>query len=120
MHTKDMPSAVDQNRLPRGEVRARFDVYRNSVMDKFDRGTVMLVQKPFKQQVSAKGYDFNTLRKEVKAEGIDATPPGRRTWLGRNTGLKLGQQYVLGINLNHPLMLGHLEDIEQTAGELTL
>jgi|TARA_R110000765_G_scaffold351263_4_gene441221 hypothetical protein len=116
MHTKGLPSTVDQNRLPRGEVKARFDVYRDSVVDKFDKGTVMLVQKPLKQHVSAFGYDYSLLQKEIKVEGINATPAGKRFWLGRNTGLKLGQQYVIGINLNHPEFIGHLEDIEQTSG----
>jgi hypothetical protein len=120
MHTKDLPSTVDQNRLPRGEVKARFDVYRDSVLDKFDRGTVMLVQKALKQHVAAVGYDYGMMRKEIKAEGIDATPAGRRFWLGRNTGLKLGQQYVQGINLVHPEFLGHLADIEETSGGLKL
>lgn len=120
MHTDGQPSTIDQTRVPRGEVKARFDVYRKNVGDPFDRGTVMLVQKSFKKAVSARGYDYNTLRKEVQDEGIDATPQTKRAWIGRDTALKLGQQYVFGINLNHPYMLGYLEDIELAAADMSL
>lgn len=120
MHTKDMPPALDHQRLPKGEVKARFDVYRNSAVDKFDRGTVMIVRKPFKKWVSSRGYDYNTLCKEVKAEGIDATPATKRFAIGRDTDLRLGQQYVFGINLCHPYMHGFLDTIQQNAEELTL
>jgi len=120
MHTKDTPPTLDHHRIPRGEVKARFDVYRNTALDKFTHGTVMLVRKPFKQWVSSRGYDYNTLCKEVKAEGIDATPATKRFAIGKDTELRLGQQYVFGVNLCHPYMHGFLDTIQQNAEGLTL
>jgi hypothetical protein len=124
MHTDGLPSTMDQTRVPRGEIKARFDKFRPGMKFKFDRGTVMIVQKQLKRWVSARGYDFNTLRKEVIAEGIDATPFSKRFWMGRNTSLDAGQQTVFGVNLNHELMKGYLDDIplapeEQTLGQLS-
>ena len=120
MHTKDMPPTLDPHRIPRGEVKARFDVYRTAPVDKFAHGTVMLVRKPFKQWVSSRGYDYSTLCKEIKAEGIDATPSTKRFAIGKDTALRLGQQYVFGVNLCHPYMHGFLDTIQQQAEGLTL
>ena len=44
--------------------------------------------------------------------------------MGRNTSLDAGQQTVFGVNLNHELMKGYLDDIplapeEQTLGQLS-
>ncbi len=120
MHTVSMPSTIDANRVPRGEVKARFDVYRASMSDKFDHGTVMLVRKQFKQWVSSRGYDYNTLCKEVASGGADATPSGKRFVISRNTSLKIGQQYVLGVNLNNEWMRGYLDEIQHNVEDVTL
>jgi len=119
-HTKGQHPNVDPYRVPRGEVKARFDVYRTDPMGKYDRGTVMIVRKQFKQWVSSRGYDFNTLRSEVAKENIDATPHTKRISISKDTSLKIGQQYVLGINLNHPYMNHYLDVAQQTADEMTL
>jgi len=120
MHTAGMPSSMDQTRMPRGEIKVRFDKYRSDMNSSFTHGTVMLVQKYFKQWVSSRGYDYNTLRKEMSDAGIDATPAKKRCWMGRNTGLKAGQQNVFGINLNHPEYIGYLEDTPITPQDATL
>lgn len=121
MHTVDMPPAVDSTRLPRGIVKARFDVYRKSTMDKFDKGTVMIVQKPFREWVSARGHDYNVVRREIANEGADATPSSKRFNMGKNTALKAGQQYVFGINLCNMRFAAFLDEIEQHVVEdLTL
>ena len=109
MHTGNMPPAVDMNRLPRGQVKARYDVFRNSSVDKFDRGTVMIPRRAFKEWVFSRGYDFGALTDEIDGAGLNATPNGKRFVMGRDTSLPLGQQYVIGINLAHPLMDGFLD-----------
>jgi hypothetical protein len=122
MHTTDgsLPSTHDLKREPRGEIKARFDVYRKSNIDKFDRGTVMLVRKAFKEYVAGRGYDYNLLCKEIADVGADATPHLKKVTISKDTNLKAGQHYVLGINLCNMEMLGYLDDAQQQADEMTL
>jgi len=122
MHTTDgsLPSTHDIKREPKGEIKARFDVYRKGNMDKFDRGTVMLVVKPFREYVASRGYDFNQLRKEVGDVGADATPRSKKFTISKDTSLKAGQHYVFGVNLNNMAMLGYLDEAQQQSDELTL
>jgi hypothetical protein len=120
MHTQNMNVAVDANRLPWGEVKAQFDVYRNAAMDKFDRGTVMIVRKNFKEWLAKHGYDYNRFCKELQGAGADATPQSKRFVFGKETQLKAGQHYVVGINLNTIEMLGFLDTIQQSAEDMTL
>jgi len=120
MHTDGIPSTMDQTRIPRSQISIRFDKYRKDTNQKFDRGTVMLVSRLFKKWVSSKGYDYSTLKREIKTEGIDATPASGRFWMGRDTALKAGQQNVLGVNLNCDIFRGYLEDTPVTAQDATL
>jgi len=120
MHTPNMSPSIDQTRVPRGEIKARFDVYRNAPLDKFDKGTVMIVRKNFRIWLAQSGYDYTKLLKEVAAVGADATPSTGRCVISRDTSLKGGQQYVMGINLCNPEMLGFLDDIQQSTANLTL
>ncbi len=110
MHTDGMQSSFDASRLPRTAAKARFDVYRKSVVDDFDRGTVMLILKPFKQWLASRGYEFSAVRNEVRAAGFDVTPASGRFLIGRNTSLKLGQLGVLGVNLDNDRLRGYLKD----------
>jgi hypothetical protein len=122
MHTTDltMPTTLDQTRIPRGEVKARIDIYRKSPMDKFDSGTVMIVRKQFNVWVCSKGYDYNRLTAEIREGHADATPQSKRFCISKDTSLRIGQQYVFGVNLNNPEMLGFLDHIQQPAEDLTL
>jgi len=119
MHTTNGQSTMDYNKVPQKDVKARFDVYRKTSLDKFDHGTLMIVVKTFKQWVSSRGFDYGMVISEVREQGIDATPSSKRIWMGRNTGLKVGQLNVIGVNLNHPEFHGYIEDIELTAKEIT-
>lgn len=120
MHTKGLPADFDVHRVPRGKIVARFDVYRDTPTDKFDKGTVMLVRKHFREYVAGRGYDYNTLCKEVGAVGADATPHGKKVTISKDTNLKAGQHYVLGINLCNIHMVGFLDEAQQQADEMTL
>ena len=64
--------------------------------------------------------DWNSFKKLFTEEGIDATPASKKFTIGRDTPFKLGQQYVLGLNLNHPEMHCHLKDADLAADDLTL
>ena len=84
-----------------------------------DRGTVMLVARPFKDWLATQGYDVRQFKEEVRAAGADATPASGRFWFGRDTGLKYGQLWAHGVLLTVPEMAGFLKDQQQTAEDLT-
>jgi len=119
-HTEGEKPAMDHSRPPRDTIKARFDVYRKGPMDKFQKGTMMLVLPPLKVWIASSGIDYNTFKKEFVAEGIDATPTIGKFTVSRNSPLKLGQQYVLGLNLNHPKLKNYLDDADLAAEEMTL
>ena len=119
MHTAGQKPVVDFQRLPRGEIRVRFDVHRNSMTAVFDSGTLMLDRTHFRKWLSMKGHDYKSFCNELKGEHIDATPRSKKCFLGKNTPIKLGQSYVVGINLNHPRLQGILDDADTAAEDLT-
>lgn len=114
MHTDSKPPSMDQTRVPRSQISIRFDKHRTDINKPFDRGTIMLVSRLFKKWVSSKGYDYNSLKQELKIMGIDATPLSGRFWMGRDTALKAGQQNVLGVNLDCDIFRGYLADVPIT------
>ena len=46
------------------------------------------------------------------------TPKSEKAYLGKDVGLKIPQCYVVGINLNHPELLGILDDAQQPIANL--
>jgi len=120
MHTKGGNPTFDPHRLPRGEIKARFDVYRDGPMDKFTKGTVMIERTRLREWLSSHGADYNGFVKEVKMYGADATPLTKRFVLSKDTSLKSGQQYVTGVNLSNMEMIGFLDEIQQSTEDLTL
>lgn len=116
MHTDRMKSCLDTSRLPRGEIRARLDMYRSNHTSEFRQGTVMLVSRPFKDWLARNGYDIRTVTQEIKSMGGDATPSNKRFWFGKDTTIKAGQFYAVGVLLSHPRMAGFLRD-QQPAPE---
>jgi len=120
MHTGGGKPQVDYARVPRADIRVRFDVYRRAVSDPFDSGTVLLDRTHFRKWLSARGGDYKTFVNELKSEGALATPKSNKSFLGKNTPIKLGQTYVVGANLNHPRLIGILDDAETAAEDLTL
>lgn len=120
MHTGSNKSVPDHTRLPRGEVRVRFDVFRSAHTANFDHGTVLLDRKHFKMWLSLKGADYRTVMREIVDQGVDATPKNSKAYLGKDTPIKLGQQYVVGVNLSHPRLIGILTDMDDTITQTAL
>jgi hypothetical protein len=120
MHTGSNKPQPDHGRMPRGEVHVRFDVYRPTTTDTFNRGTVFVDRTHFRKWLSVKGADYRTLVREITEQGVNATPKTEKAFLGKDTGIKLGQQYVLGVSLTHPRLIGVLTDLEDTALNNTL
>ena len=100
---------VDNSRLPRGSVFIRYELYRKNVGQYFDHGTVMLNRTHFRRWLASAGGDYRTFMKDLASENVDATPKSQKAYLTRDTPIKTGQSYVVGVNLNHPRMQGILD-----------
>lgn len=115
MHTAGQRGQPDFSRLPRGAVHVRFDVYRNSATAPFERGVVLLDKVHFRRWLSSRGADWRTVMREIISSGMDVTPATGKACLGRDTPIKLGQQYVVGVSLTHPRLRGILSDADDAA-----
>jgi hypothetical protein len=122
MHTGASRIMPDHQRMPRGELRIRFDVYRPAENLPFDRGVVLLDRRHFRTWMATRGADYKSAIRELTESGANATPSSEKAYLGKNTPIKVGQQYVIGVNLTHPRMIGVLTDVENavTASSLVV
>ena len=119
MHTSTNKPTVDLSRMPRADIRVRFDIYRNSEVEEFDRGTIMLDRTHFRKWLSVRGADYKSFTQELAEENVVATPKSQKFYLGKDTPVKLGQSYVIGVNLNHPRLMGILDAVESEIEDLT-
>lgn len=119
MHN-DGKAMVDYNQIPRDEIVARLDLYRKSAIEEWSHGVLMVSKTKFRQWISARGYDYATFMREMRAEGVDATPGSKKASFGKDTGLKgIGQTAVIGISCNHPRTQHYLEKYAEGAEDLT-
>lgn len=109
---------VDFSRVPRGELRVRFELHRRSNGDMFTRGTVMLDRTHFRRWLSVRGADYKTFMGELQDENVIATPKSNKAYLGKDSPIKLGQSYVIGVNLTHPRLQGILSDADQAIEDM--
>ena len=109
---------VDFSRVPRGELRVRFELYRRTNGDTFSHGTVMLDRTHFRRWLAHRGADYKTFMGELQVESVVATPKSNKAYLGKDSPIKLGQSYVIGVNLNHPRLQGILSDADQAIEDL--
>jgi hypothetical protein len=72
--------------------------------------------------MATRGADYKSAIRELTESGANATPSSEKAYLGKNTPIKVGQQYVIGVNLTHPRMIGVLTDVENavTASSLVV
>jgi len=117
-HTGSQKPTMDYNRIPRGEVRVRFDFYRKSSSDPIGNGTLMVDRTHFRRWLAQRGADYKTFLNEFTDENIIATPKSNKAYLAKDTPIKLGQAYVIGINLNHPRLQGILTDADEAIDNL--
>lgn len=111
MHTGSV-TLPDMSRCPRGELRARFDVYRVKHSEPFNRGQLTVDAKHFRKWLGIRGADYKTIVTDFNAENINVTPKSGRALLGKDTPIKVGQMYVLSIDLTHPRLVGILNDAD--------
>lgn len=112
MHTGAV-TAPDMSRCPRGEIRARFDVYRAKHSQPFERGILYLDRTNFRKWLSMRGADYKTLLADFDQEKINVTPKSGRALLGKDTPIKVGMMYVIGVDLTHPRLSGILNDADE-------
>jgi len=109
---------VDFSRVPRGELRVRFEMYRKTNGDVFTHGTVMLDRTHFRRWLAQRGADYKTFMGEMQDESVIATPKSNKAYLGKDSPIKLGQSYVIGVNLTHPRLQGILSDADQAIEDM--
>ena len=109
---------VDFSRVPRGELRVRFEMYRKTNGDVFSHGTVMLDRTHFRRWLAQRGADNKTFMGEMQDESVIATPKSNKAYLGKDSPIKLGQSYVIGVNLTHPRLQGILSDADQAIEDM--
>jgi hypothetical protein len=119
-HTASDKPVVDHSRLPRGEVRARMDLYRKTPGAPLSHGTLMLDRAHLRRWLSEKRFDYKSFMQTMVVESADATPKSNRAYLTRDTPIKLGQAWVVGVNLSHPRLQGILVDADQGFEDLVL
>ena len=117
-HTGSSKPMMDFNRVPRGEIRVRFDFYRRTATDPISSGVMLIDRTHFRRWLSTRGGDYKSFINDITDENILTMPKGNKAYLGKDTPIKLGQTYVVGINLNHPRLQGILTDADEAADNL--
>jgi hypothetical protein len=114
IHNGNAKPFVDESRLPRGELHVRYDLYgpKGSTAGPFDAGTVMLDRRHFKQWLALRGSDYRVVVREISDQGINVTPTSEKAYLGKDSPIKIGQQYVLVLSLKHARLEGILRDVD--------
>lgn len=112
MHTGDKVTP-DMSRCPRGELRVRFDVYRAKTNEPFSKGIVYLDATHFRKWLGMRGVDYKSLVTDFDIEKINVTPKSGRVSIGKDTPIKIGSIYALGINLTHPRLVSILSDADE-------
>lgn len=120
MHIKGNKPTPDFNRIPRNDLRIRFDLYKNKPSDIFDKGTVLLDRTHLRKWLSKHGVDYRGFVEELRRERALATPKSEKASLGKDTPIKLGQTYVVGVNLAHPRLQGVLDEADRAIEDATL
>jgi|688.fasta_scaffold00761_30 hypothetical protein len=120
MHTAGMKPQADHLRMPREDIRIRLDLYRKSLNDRFDKGTMLMDRVHFRRWLAEKRYDYRTVLQDLNAENVIASPKSGKAYLGKDTVAKTAQTYVIGVNLNHPRLVGIIDDTEASIMDLTL
>jgi hypothetical protein len=62
--------------------------------------------------VANRGADYRTIVRDITDQGVNVTPTSEKAYLGKDSPIKIGQQYVLSINLKHARLEGILRDVD--------
>jgi len=103
---------LDHQRIPRADIRIRYQLYRDNPQAMFTRGVAYIDRAHFKKWIMSQGGDWRQWTKVIAEEGADATPPSKKFVIGKDTPTKTGQIYVVGVALTHPRLEAILNDTE--------
>jgi hypothetical protein len=78
----------------------------------------MLDRTHLRRWLAMRGADYKSFVNEFVSESIIATPKSNKAYLAKDTPIKLGQSYVVGLNLNHPRLQGILTDADEVLDNL--
>jgi len=119
-HTMGQKPVADHSRMPRADIRIRFDVHRKAPGVQFDKGVVMMDRAHLRKWLSLHGADYRAVLNEITDENALATPRSQKYYLGKDTPVKTGQTYVVGVNLSHPRLQGILNEADTAVENITL
>ena len=119
MHTGGKKPMVDMQRLPRGSLFIRFDVFRDKPSSPFDRGILSIDRTHLKRWLSVKGIDYNGYIKILSRDNAIGST-NARIYMGKDTPIKTGQTRTVQFDLTHPRLLGLLNEAEVAAQNLVL
>lgn len=109
MTTMRMTPYVDQSRIPRGDIRARFELFRTTPASAFDRGSLYIDRSYFRHWLTSKGGDYKFFQSEMEKSGA-LISGGKRVYMGRDTPVKITQTYAMIFDLTHPKLSGILNE----------
>jgi len=98
-HTGAQKPTMNYSRIPRGEIRVRFDFYRKSNADPISHGTLMIDRTHLRRWLSARGVDYRSFVNEFASEGIIVTPKSNKAYLGKDTNRAESQPPAFARNL---------------------
>ena len=120
VYTGAQKGVMDLGRVPRSDLRIRFDLYRKTPSDSYDRGTVMLHRTHFRNWLATHGVDYRSVMRDLEAAHAIVPNPTQKAYLGKGTPIKVGQTYVITLNLCNDMMRGILEAEEKHIDDLKL
>lgn len=119
-HTGNNKPTPDMSRIPRSDLRIRFDLFRKDSATPCDHGSVTFDRTFYRKWLSQQGYDYKAFMHEINEQSINVTPKSNKSSLGKDSPIKIPQCYVISVNLNHPRLKAILDDADEAADSATL
>ena len=119
MHTGGKKPMVDMQRVPRGSIFVRFDVFRDKPSDPFDRGILSIDRTHLKRWLSVKGVDYKGYTDTLNNDNAIGNG-NARIYMGKDTPVKTGQTRTLQLDLTHPRLIGLLNEADVAAQNIIM
>lgn len=105
---------------PHGAIRVRIEGFRDVNSPHITNGVLYLDRTHFRRWFAEKGGNPRAFFMQVQRDNADATPLSKKASLGKNTGVRLPQVYVLGIRLTHERLAGILDTVSRNYEDMTV
>jgi hypothetical protein len=107
--------------MPRADIRLRFDLHKKDAQQPFDSGTLLIDRTFLRKWLSINGVDYRTFVNELdEDQALVKMAKNKKAYLGKDTPIKLGQSYIIGLNLKHPRLKGILTDAEDAMDNVVM